>query len=180
MHGTRPARRAMTGTRPCTGLASSTTGTPHDGRSSAPCTTGTPHDGHSHAPGPFGTGDGDRRFSRAPIPVNDDRNAMVTVPHERRGSPVFPRSDTHRCRSEHDRPATALRIESGPTPRFSGAAGKFVDRGEYEYETALIKNRQLTGRASGVRCERMLGGKIDRKTVFAASQWHKTRLLVNH
>ena len=152
MHGTRPARRAMTGTRPCTGLASSTTGTPHDGRSSAPCTTGTPHDGHSHAPGPFGTGDGDRRFSRAPIPVNDDRNAMVTVPHERRGSPVFPRSDIHRCRSEHDRPATALRIEIGPTQSVSCAAGRRLNRHGRWHGTTAKNRAQPRVRASGVNC----------------------------
>ena len=73
-----------------------------------------------------GTGTVDRRFSRAPIPVNDDQNARVTVPHERRGSPVFPRFDTHPWGSERARPATAVRAESGPTVRLSRAAERAI------------------------------------------------------
>jgi len=45
-----------------------------------------------------------------------------------------------------------------PTPAFSGAAGRRVNRHGWRHTTAKKNRAQPKGRASGVRCKAMLGG----------------------
>ena len=47
----------------------------------------------------------------------------------------------------------ALRVEGSPTLSFSGAAGGFRRLRQVTARDGAVKNRLLTGRASGVRCE---------------------------
>ena len=95
----------------------------------------------------FGMGVMDRRFSRAPIPMKGDRYALVAV--------------RQRTTSVYDRPASVFRDEGGPTPAFSGAAGKCVNRHGWRHGTTDKNRAQPRGRASGVRCKAMLGGFLD-------------------
>ena len=85
----------------------------------------------------------DRRFSRASIPMSGDRCALVAV--------------RQRETSVDDRPASVFRDEGGPTPAFSGAAGRRVNRHGHRHATTHKNRAQPRGRASGVRCKAMLG-----------------------
>jgi len=57
-----------------------------------------------------------------------------------------------------DGSASACRGEGGPTPAFSGAAGRRLNRHGWRHATTPQNRAQPTGRASGVRCKAMLGG----------------------
>ena len=85
----------------------------------------------------------DRRFSRAPIPMKGDRCALVAV--------------RQRTTSVYDRPASVFRDEGGPTPAFSGAAGRRVNWHGWRHGTRHKNRAQPRGRTSGVRCKAMLG-----------------------
>ena len=85
-----------------------------------------------------GMGVMDRRFSRAPLPMSGDRCALVRV--RQRGTSVY------------DRLASVFQDEGGPTPAFSGAAGRRVNRHGHRHATTHKNRAQPRGRASGVTC----------------------------
>ena len=109
-HGTRPARRASTGTRSArdspgtTGIDRDSFRTGLGSRRRAFRTTGVRTRPASRAPRT--TGYRTRPASRAPR-TTSVRTRPARVRHGRHGSPVFPRIDTHEGRSVRDSPCPA-------------------------------------------------------------------------